>query len=109
MTLATIYFVECDYGKIGRAFVQTDRDKSSREQVITDILSGEYESVLTVLEVSETDGTVKNITSEIADEVFRRAEPETDDDGLPSYGNLTDFLHEHIGIGTVEASLGEYA
>lgn len=105
--LRALYFVEIDFGKIGRAFVEIDRDKSSREQVIANILSGEWENVLTVLEVFEDEGTARNITSDIAEEVFRRAEIEADDDGYPSYGRLTEFFHEHIGIGTVEAALGD--
>lgn len=105
--IAPVYFVEVDYGKIGKSFRETDRDKSSREQVVADILSGELENVLCVLEVFEGEGTCQNITSDIAEEVMRRAEIEADDDGLPSYGRLTNFLMEHIGVDTVEAMLGD--
>ena len=41
-----LYFVEADFGRHGRAFVETDRDRNSRRQVIADIAQGQLENVV---------------------------------------------------------------
>lgn len=65
----TLYFVECDFGRIGRAFVEIDRDRNSRQSVIEDIASGEYRDVLTVLEMNPVEGRCRDVTLEILGEV----------------------------------------
>src|SRR6202000_405123 len=65
----TLYFVECDFGRIGRSFVEIDRDRNSRKSVIEDIGSGEYRDVLTVLEMNPVEGRCRDVTDEIMGEV----------------------------------------
>ncbi len=65
----TLYFVECDFGRIGRSFVEIDRDRNSRQSVIDDIASGEYRDVLTVLEMNPVEGRCRDVTDEIFGEV----------------------------------------
>ena len=64
-----LYFIECDFGRIGRAFVEIDRDRNSRAAVIEDIGSGEYRDVLTVLEANPVTGACRDVTDEIMGEV----------------------------------------
>lgn len=68
-----LYFIEVDYGRHGRAFVETDRDSNSRASIIKDILDGQYDrgSIVTILEVFEDEGTVRNVTEDIANEVLQ--------------------------------------
>lgn len=61
-----LYFVEADFGRLGRAFVETDRDKNSRQQVIQDIADCQIESPIKVLEVFEDEGTCRDVTEDIA-------------------------------------------
>jgi len=63
-----LYFVECDFGKLGKAFLELDRDKNSRAAVISAIASGEYRDVITVLECNPVEGTCRNVTEDINDE-----------------------------------------
>lgn len=65
----TLYFVECDFGRIGRAFVEIDRDRNSRKSVIEDIASGEYRDVVTVLQMNPVEGRCRDVTDEILGEV----------------------------------------
>jgi hypothetical protein len=65
----TLYFVECDFGRIGRAFVEIDRDRNSREAIIEDIGAGEYRDILTVLEANPVTGSCRDVTDEIMGEV----------------------------------------
>ena len=64
-----LYFVEADFGRHGRAFVETDRDKNSRTQVIADIAQGQLENVIQVLEIVEDEGSCRDVTEDIACEV----------------------------------------
>jgi hypothetical protein len=64
-----LYFVEADFGRHGRAFVETDRDKNSRQQVIADIAQGQLENVLQVLEIVEDEGSCRDVTEDIACDV----------------------------------------
>ena len=64
-----LYFVEADFGRHGRAFVETDRDKNSRAQVIADIAQGQIENVIQVLEIVEDEGSCRDVTEDIACDV----------------------------------------
>lgn len=65
----TLYFVECDFGRLGLAFVEIDRDRNSRRAVIEDIGAGEYRDVVTVLEANPVTGGCRDVTDEIMGEV----------------------------------------
>ena len=56
---ATLYFIEHNYGRLGRAFRELDRDTNSREAALNLIRSGEVNPVR-VLEVDEECGTVRD-------------------------------------------------
>lgn len=76
----TLYFIECDFGRIGRSFVEIDRDRNSRKCVIEDIGAGEYRDVLTVLEANPVTGSCRDVTDEILGEVsFAAAQAAIDD------------------------------
>jgi hypothetical protein len=67
--LPPLYFVEADFGRHGRAFVETDRDNNSRSQVIADIAQGQLENVIQVLEIVEDEGSCRDVTEDIACDV----------------------------------------
>lgn len=104
---APLFFVEIDYGKLGKSFRETDRNTSSRDQVVADILSGELDCVIKVLEIFEDEGTCRDVTEDIAQLVFEKAEIVADDEGEPSFGHLQDFLEEHFGFMPVQRELAE--
>ena len=58
-----VYFIESDLGRLGRVFIETDRDSNSRSHVIGLIRSGEVKPVK-VIEVCEDEGTVRDVTEE---------------------------------------------
>lgn len=67
--MSPLYFVEIDLGKLGRAFVETSRDSNARKGVVQLIASGEFEKVVTVLEVIEDEGSCRDVTEDVAREV----------------------------------------
>lgn len=95
---APLYFIECDYIE-GPSFVDCDRDRSSRQQVIDDIISGEVENVLTVLEVFEDEGTCRNVTEDIARDVYE--EIAASREACPKH--LRDFIDFWIGANAADA------
>lgn len=62
-----LYFIECNYGRLGNAFRELDRDSNSRDAVIGLIRSGEV-SPIKILEVNEDAGTCRDVTLELTEE-----------------------------------------
>lgn len=97
--MSTIYFVECDFGKRGTAFVETDPDRNSRNQVVRDIAGGEHCDVLRVIAADPDEHTCDDITEDIAREVYDLVSD--NGEGVPKY--LEDFLEREVGIPAVNA------
>lgn len=67
-----LYFVECDYGRLGNEFQALDRDRNSRAEVIREIRSGGIQPIK-IIEVHEPgyhwpDGLVRDVTAELIEE-----------------------------------------
>lgn len=92
-----LYFIEADFGRHGKAFVETDRDRNSKQQVIQDIAEGQYLPV-TILEVIEDEGSVRNVTEDFAiavrDHLFK------ENNGVR--GQLRDWIDQHCGPSTAD-------
>ena len=59
-----LYLIEASFGRLGRAFIETDRDANSRAHVIGLIRSGEVKPVK-VIEIVEDEGTCRDVTEDI--------------------------------------------
>ena len=59
-----LYLAECRYGRLGNAFRETDRDRNSRSEIISLMVSREIEAIK-VLEIDEEAGTVRDVTLEL--------------------------------------------
>jgi hypothetical protein len=105
--IAPLFFVECDFGELGKQFIECDRNRSSFNQVVIDIIDGQIEDVIRVLEVYEDEGTCRDVTEDVARAVFNGTEPELDWQGVPTFGGIQDFLEVNLGRGVVERALGE--
>jgi hypothetical protein len=57
----TLYFIETQTAKLGRWFIECDRDSNSREAAIKLIRSGEVCPVK-ILEICEDEGTCRDVT-----------------------------------------------
>ena len=90
---APLYFVEADFGKLGTAFVETDRLTNSRANVISNIVSGEWERALRVLEVCEDENRCRDVSEDIAREICNRV---VDGEPMPT-GGAFDFCEEYLG------------
>jgi hypothetical protein len=59
----TLYFIETKSARLGRWFIECDRDSNSRDSAIKMIRSGEVDPVK-VLEIDEGAGTCRDVTEE---------------------------------------------
>ena len=62
------YFVECAF-RSGNAFVEIERHRMSRQQIVEDILHGQYTDVVTVLECNPAEHICDDITEDVLAEV----------------------------------------
>lgn len=69
MNLSPLYLAECNYGRLGNAFRETDRDTNSRAAIIDLIRTGEID-VIKVIEIDEVAGTVCDVTDELVSEAM---------------------------------------
>jgi len=74
-----LYFAECSYGRLGKEFQATDRDKNSRAEIIREIRSGGIKPIriIEVIEPCEDfpRGQVLDVTEELIAEAEQPREP----------------------------------
>jgi hypothetical protein len=69
----TVYLVVNDFGKFGKAYVETDIAGADRETVIRNFLSGQYSNALRVVAFNTAEGWSRDVSQDIANEVLDRA------------------------------------
>ncbi len=62
-TAHPLYLAECRFGR-ANAFLETDRDANSWDQIVDLIRHGEID-VIKVIEIDEAEGTCRDVTCEI--------------------------------------------
>jgi hypothetical protein len=67
-----IYLVLDDFGRLGRAWRESDEAGASRTTLVRNLLDGQYENPIRIVAFNTTEGWSRDVTVEIADEVRRR-------------------------------------
>lgn len=57
-----LYFIETQTAKLGRWFIECDRDRNSRDVALSAVRNGE---ALKVLEINEDEGTCRDVTEDL--------------------------------------------
>ena len=65
----TVYLVLADFGKLGSAFVEADPRRNSRDELVKDFISGQYDEPLQVVAFNTVEGWSRDASLEIAGEV----------------------------------------
>jgi hypothetical protein len=78
-------------GHIGRSWREADEDRTDREDVITDLLEGQYSNPVRVVAFNIAEGWSRDMSREIANEVAQRLANE-DRDVPPG---LEGFIERH--------------
>jgi hypothetical protein len=67
-----IYLVLDDFGRLGRAWRETDEAGASRTTLVRNLLEGQYENPVRIVAFNTTEGWSRDVTIDIADELRRR-------------------------------------
>ena len=66
------YLVLDDFGRIGRAWRETDEDCTDRETLIRELVDGQYSKPVRIVAFNTAEGWARDVTVDIADELRRR-------------------------------------
>ena len=90
-----IYLLLSDFGvRRGRAWAETDEERTDRESVIRDLLNGQYSDPVRVVAFNTEEGWSRDVSEDIADEIAERLALDWRE--VPS--SLEEFL-DRYGIG----------
>jgi len=87
-----VYLVLDDFGgRLGRVWPEAAEERTNREVIITDLMTGQYSNPVRVVAFNTAEGWSRDVTREIADELARwYAEHDTE---IPP--NQDDFIGRH--------------
>jgi hypothetical protein len=88
-----VYIVLDDFGKIGRAYRETDEAETDLENVIEYMMEGQYSHPMRVVGFNTSEGWSKDVSEDVAWEVVKRLGSE----GKAIPASTRDFLTFHIG------------
>jgi hypothetical protein len=88
----TVYLVLDDFGRLGRAYIETDEEKADLETIIRGMLGGEYKKPIRVVAFNTAEGWSRDASEEVAREIINRVNHSGDD--LPP--NTEDFVAFHV-------------
>ena len=69
----TVYLVLDDFGKLGRAYRETDEADTDLDTVINDMLAGQYQNPVRVVAFNTAEGWARDVSEDIAWEVLKRS------------------------------------
>jgi hypothetical protein len=67
-----VYLVLDDFGRLGRAWRETDEAGTNRNTLVRNLLEGQYESPARIVAFNTAEGWSRDVTLDIADELRRR-------------------------------------
>jgi hypothetical protein len=88
----TIYIVENDFDRAGRAFVETESDTADLETAISD-LAGQHSNPIRVISFNTAEHWSEDVSEDIAREIRRRFDVQGQD--VPSH--IQDFVEKYDG------------
>ena len=72
----TIYLVLNDFGRLGRAYVETDEAHADEATIVENILGGQYSQPLRVVAFNTAEGWARDVTEDIARAALTKAQSE---------------------------------
>ena len=67
-----VYLVLDDFGRLGRAWRETDEAGANRATLVRNLLDGQYENPVRIVAFNTAEGWSRDVTVDIADELRRR-------------------------------------
>jgi hypothetical protein len=62
----TVYLVLDDFGRLGRAYRETDESEGDENTIIENLINGEYKSPVRVVAFNTDEGWSRDVTEEVA-------------------------------------------
>ena len=87
----TVYLVADDFGRIGRAWRETDYEATDLETVIQDLLTGQYSHPIRVVAFNTAERWSEDVSEDVACELRRRCDLQMRE--LPA--SISDFVERH--------------
>jgi hypothetical protein len=87
----TVYLVVDDFGRHGRAWRETDVEKTDLETVISDMLEGQYSDPVRVVGFNTAEGWSRDVSADVAQEIRYRC----DRWGVIVLPELESFMERH--------------
>ena len=84
----TVYLVAADFGRAGRAWVESDHETSDLKTVIQNLLTGRYTNPIRVIAFNTAERWSGDVSEDVAHELRRRCDVQMRD--LPFYQDFTD-------------------
>src|SRR6478609_373021 len=72
----TVYLVAEDFGKLGRAWRESDYEATDLETVLEDLLSGQYNNPIRVVAFNTEERWSEDVSEAVAQELRRRCDLE---------------------------------
>jgi hypothetical protein len=69
-----VYLVVDDFGRLGRAYRETDVEEADLETVINDLISGQYKDPIRVIAFNTVERWSEDVSEDVAHEVRRRCD-----------------------------------
>jgi uncharacterized membrane protein len=88
-----VYIVVDDFGRQGRAFRETDVERTDLEAVIMDMLEGQYQNPVRVVGFNTAEKWSQDVSGDVAFELRRRCDLQQRD--VPFY--LEGFVEQYEG------------
>ena len=70
----TVYLVLNDFGKLGRAYLETGEDETDLETIISRMLEGQYSNPVDVFAFNAAEEWVRDVSEDVADEIRSRCD-----------------------------------
>lgn len=87
----TLYFIEADFGRtIGISFVERPVSDMDRKSTLRDLVGGQFDKPVRVLEVIPDEGSCRDVSEDFARDIAALREPLTE--------GVRDFIANHAGI-----------
>ena len=89
----TVYLILDDFGRLGRAYVETDEREADLESVVKSLMTVQYNAPVCVVAFNLAEGWAKDVSKDVACEVLERARLEQRE----LYDATRDFVEIHTG------------
>ena len=90
----TVYIVLDDFGRLGSAYRETDEEQSDLENVINNMLHGEYNNPKRVVAFNTAEKWSSDVSEDVAWEVLKRVSSQ----GLALPPSTRSFCEFHVGL-----------